>query len=342
MSIRMKEVASRAGVSVKTVSNVVNGYVHVAPSTRERVQRAIDEMGYRPNLSARSLRSGRTGIIAVAVPRLDEPYFAELAAAVIAVADEHGCTVLVEQTDGQLEREQLAITGIRPDLIDGLILSPLALGADDLLGTAGTSPPLVLLGERISDSSHDHVAIDNVAAARLATEHLLSLGRTRVAAIGTMDAVSAQTARLRRTGYREAMRTAGPAAESFSRSAGALAALRLLDLPERPDAVFCFSDLLALGALHALHRGGVRVPEDVAVVGVDDIAESRFSTPTLSTVAQDVRVIARHAVDALLHRLTGGADDPPREVAVPFALRVRDSTVRGAALSGRTDVRDAR
>ena len=342
MSVRMKEVASRAGVSVKTVSNVVNGYLHVAPSTRERVQRAIDEMGYRPNLSARSLRSGRTGIIAVAVPRLDEPYFAELAAAVIGVADEHGCTVLVEQTDGQLAREQLAVSGIRPDLIDGLILSPLALGADDLLATGRTATPLVLLGERISDSSHDHVAIDNVAAARLATEHLLSLGRTRVAAIGTMESVSAQTARLRRTGYREAMSAAGrpvlpgheQEVEGFSRQAGALAADRLLDLPERPDAVFCFSDLLALGALHALHRRGVDVPEDVAVIGVDDIAESRFSTPTLSTVAQDVEQIARLAVAALLHRLAGGASDPPQEVAASFELRVRDSTVRSAAGRG--------
>ncbi len=336
MSVRMKEVASRAGVSVKTVSNVVNGYLHVAPATRERVQRAIDEMGYRPNLSARSLRSGRTGIIAVAVPRLDEPYFAELAAAVIAVADEHGCTVLVDQTDGLREREELAVAGIRPDLIDGLILSPLALGADGLQASCGASTPLVLLGERISDTRHDHVAIDNVAAARLATEHLLSLGRTRVAAIGTMHSVVAQTARLRRTGYREALAAAGRAflpdheqeVDGFTREAGARAADRLLDLPERPDAVFCFSDLLALGALHALQRRGVRVPEDVAVIGIDDIAESRFSTPTLSTVAQDVEEIARLAVDALLHRLADGAGDPPRELAASHVLLVRDSTLR--------------
>jgi DNA-binding LacI/PurR family transcriptional regulator len=339
MTVRMKEVASRAGVSVKTVSNVVNGYLHVAPSTRERVQRAIDEMGYRPNLTARSLRSGRTGIIAVAVPRLDEPYFAELAAAVIGVADERGCTVLVDQTDGQRDREQLAVAGIRPDLIDGLILSPLALGADDLLTASVTSTPLVLLGERISDSSHDHVGIDNVAAARLATEHLLSLGRTRIAAIGTMDSVVAQTARLRRTGYREALARAGLAVlpgherevAGFTRGAGAQAADRLLDLPERPDAVFCFSDLLALGALHALHRRGVRVPEDVAVIGVDDIAESRYSTPTLSTVAQDVDEIARLAVDALLHRLAAGTGDPPRELSASYRLVVRDSTVRSTA-----------
>jgi DNA-binding LacI/PurR family transcriptional regulator len=150
---------------------VVNGYRHVAPQTRARVQRAIDEMRYRPNLSARSLRSGRTGIIAIALPRLDEPYFSELAAAVIELADRRGCTVLVDQTDGLLEREQLAVDGIRPHLIDGLLLSPLALGAAEL---APSGTPLILLGERISDSSFDHVAIDNVAAARLATEHRLA------------------------------------------------------------------------------------------------------------------------------------------------------------------------
>jgi DNA-binding LacI/PurR family transcriptional regulator len=333
--VRMKEVASRAGVSVKTVSNVVNGYLHVAPSNRERVQRAIDEMGYRPNLSARSLRSGRTGIIAVAVPRLDEPYFAELAAAVIGIADERGCTVLVEQTDGRLEREQLAVAGIRPDLIDGLILSPLALDARDLLPPTSATTPLVLLGERISDTTFDHVVIDNVAAARTATEHLLGLGRTRLAAIGAMGTVVAQTARLRLEGFTAALVDAGrsplpghvQAVAAFSREDGAAAMDRLLDLPVPPDAVYCFSDLLALGALRALHRRGVRVPEDVAVVGTDDIAESRFSTPSLTTVVQDRLEIATLAVDALLHRLSGGADDPPRELAAGFALCVRESTV---------------
>lgn len=334
MSVRMKEVASRAGVSVKTVSNVVNGYVHVAPTTRERVQRAIDEMGYRPNLTARSLRSGRSGVIAVALPRLDEPYFAELAAAVIEVADRHGCTVLVDQTDGRREREQLAVAGIRPDLIDGLILSPLALDAADLLSPAGTTTPLVLLGERISDTTFDHVVIDNVAAARTATEHLLSLGRSRVGAIGAMGTVVAQTARLRLEGFTAALHDAGRSAapghvqavEGFRREDGAAAMDRLLDLPEPPDAVYCFSDLLALGALRALHRRGVRVPEQVAVIGTDDIAESRFSTPSLSTVVQDRGEIATLAVDALLHRLSG-AEEPPRELIAGFALCVRESTV---------------
>jgi DNA-binding LacI/PurR family transcriptional regulator len=334
MSVRMKEVASRAGVSVKTVSNVVNGYVHVAPDTRERVQQAIDEMGYSPNLSARSLRSGRTGIIAVALPRLDEPYFAELAAAVIGVAAVRGCTVLVDQTDGLLEREQRALVGIRPNLIDGLIISPLALGAAQLRAPA-VSTPLVLLGERVSGSSFDHVAIDNVAAARLATGHLLDLGRRRPAAIGSMSTEVAQTARLRLAGFRTETAAAGlcvpddriQEVTAFRRDEGARAMDRLLDLPELPDAVYCFNDLLALGAMHAIHRRGLRVPEDVAVIGTDDIVESSYSTPTLTTVAQDVSEIASLSVDVLLERIGAGSDEPPREVAASFSLKVRQSTV---------------
>ena len=334
MSVRMKEVASRAGVSVKTVSNVVNGYLHVAPDTRARVQQAIDEMGYLPNLSARSLRSGRTGIIAVAVPRLDEPYFAELAAAVIQVAAERGCTVLVDQTDGLLERERVAIAGIRPHLIDGLLLSPLALGQDELSQPAA-STPLVLLGERVSHSAFDHVAIDNVAASRLATEHVIGLGRRRLAAIGAMTAPSAQTARLRLAGFRAGTASAGlpvpdervQHVEGFQRADGARAMDRLLDQPEPPDGVVCFNDLMALGALHALHRRGVAVPQDVAVIGLDDIAESRFSSPTLSTVSQDQVQIATLGVDALLQRIGSDGDEPPRELAADHRLVVRDSTV---------------
>ncbi|MFD0660854.1 LacI family DNA-binding transcriptional regulator [Thermocatellispora tengchongensis] len=122
--VGLKDVARLAGVSVKTVSNVVNGYVHVTPKTRARVERAIKELNYRPNLSARNLRRGRSGIIALAVPELDIPYFAELARLIVAAAEEHGLTVLIDQTGGSRHREQQVAEGIRDQLIDGLIFSP--------------------------------------------------------------------------------------------------------------------------------------------------------------------------------------------------------------------------
>jgi DNA-binding LacI/PurR family transcriptional regulator len=168
---RLKDVAERAGVSVKTVSNVVNGYQHVRPDTRARVEEAIAELNYRPNLTARNLRKGRTGLIALAVPELDSPYFAELARHVIAAAAEYGWTVLVDQTGGGREQERAAALGIGDRVIDGLILSPLALTADDLAVLAGL--PMVLLGERVHHGPADHVAIDNIAAASEITAHLL-------------------------------------------------------------------------------------------------------------------------------------------------------------------------
>src|SRR3954470_8924311 len=136
----MKHVAARAGVSIKTVSNVVNDSHRVAPQTRLRVQAAIDELGFVPNATARSLRSGRSGILALALPELDAPYFAELAQHVVEAGGDRGWAVLVDATGGEAEQERLAASGIRPQLIDGLIFSPLALRAPDLPG-AGPRPP---------------------------------------------------------------------------------------------------------------------------------------------------------------------------------------------------------
>ena len=180
----LKDVARLAGVSPKTVSNVIHGYAHIREETRGRVQRALDELNYRPNLSARHLRAGRSGVIALAVPELGIPYFAELADCVIRAAAEHGWTVLIDQTDGLAERERLVTAGIRDQLIDGLIFSPLALGREALLRRTDDTP-MVLLGERTHDGPADHVAIDNVAAAKAATAHLVGLGRRRVAPSAT-------------------------------------------------------------------------------------------------------------------------------------------------------------
>jgi DNA-binding LacI/PurR family transcriptional regulator len=332
--VSLKHVAARAGVSVKTVSNVVNGYQHVTEATRTRVQQAIDELHYRPNLAARNLRQGRSDVIALAVPELDLPYFAELARSVVKCAEAIGWTVLMDQTDGLVDHEQLVLDGFRGRLIDGLIFSPIALGADEFERRRDTVP-LVLLGERVYDGPADHVSIDNVAAARTATGHLVDLGRRRIAAIGDQPRPQSQTAHLRMQGYREALTTAGlPDApelvvevDQYHRADGGAAARRLMALPEPPDALFCFNDLMALGALRALHEGGVRVPEDVAVVGWDDIEDGRYSTPTLTTISPDKHQIASLAVEFLAVRLRDGRSEPPQEVMADFSLEVRESTV---------------
>jgi DNA-binding LacI/PurR family transcriptional regulator len=329
----LKDVARLAGVSPKTVSNVIHGYAHITDETRGRVQRALDELNYRPNLSARHLRAGRSGVIALAVPELGIPYFAELADCVIRAAQEHGWTVLIDQTDGLADREELVTAGIRDQLIDGLIFSPLAMGPEDLERRTDDTP-LVLLGERIYHGPADHVAIDNVAAAATATAHLAELGRRRIAAIGDQRHVRSRGAALRLAGFSRALREAGllldprlvMPARSYHRRDGAEAMARLLELEEPPDAVFCFNDLMAFGAMRAILARGLRIPGDVAVVGFDDIEEGRFSTPTLTTISPDKEQIARLAVSLLHERLGSGHRQPPRELQAAFSLVIREST----------------
>ncbi|EWM16748.1 LacI family DNA-binding transcriptional regulator [Kutzneria sp. 744] len=337
MGASLKDVAKLAGVSVKTVSNVVNEYQHVSEATRSRVREAIDQLGYRPNLTARHLRYGRSGIIGLALPELGIPYFAELAEEVIGAAERESWSVLIDQTDGRGDRERLTSSGARSRTIDGLIISPLALDAEFLAGMRADLP-LVLLGEQVGPGTADLVAIDNVAAAREATQHLLSLGRRRIAAIGDQHVSAAGTANVRLQGYRDALAAAGIAydhelvvpAESYHRPDGAAAMRLLLSLAEPPDAVFCFNDLLALGALRTLLAAGLRVPDDVAIVGVDDIEDGRFSTPTLTTIAPDKTQIAEAAVTMLLERVNG-LDAPPREITARHTLQVRESTNAGGS-----------
>jgi DNA-binding LacI/PurR family transcriptional regulator len=329
----MKHVAARAGVSIKTVSNVVNGSARVAAETRQRVQAAIDELGFVPNATARSLRSGRSGLVALALPELDAPYFAELAQHVVEAAGERGWTVLVDATGGQAEQERLAASGIRPQLIDGLIFSPLALRASDL-PDAGSGPPTVLLGERVTDAAVDLVTVDNHAVAASAVEHLAALGRRRIAAVGAQHTETGVTARLRLEGYRLGLARVGlpcddgltVEAARWHRSDGAAAARTLLRAVHDVDAIVCFNDLLALGVLRALADAGVRVPDDIAVVGVDDVEDGRYSRPSLTTVSLDKAQIARTAVELLAARLDAARDAPPRVVVAEHRLVVREST----------------
>ncbi|MFF1873645.1 LacI family DNA-binding transcriptional regulator [Streptomyces sp. CB03911] len=335
MGASLKDVAQRAGVSVKTVSNVVNNYPHVTPAMRERVQQAIDELGYRPNLIARHLRKGRTGIIALAVPELGNPYFAELAGAVIDAAARHDYTVLLDHTGGRRENEILVSQGFRAHVIDGLILSPIELEAEDLLGRSEDAP-LVLLGEREYEAPYDQIAIDNVAAARSAVRHLTGLGHRRIAFLGARRESARRPAHLRLRGWREELTAAGlpcddslvAATDGYGRVDGAAAMNAILDRGERPDAVFAYNDLVALGAMRVLTERRLRVPQDVSVVGFDDIEEGRFSPVALTTVSPDKQAIARLAVQRVVARLAGTPGLEPEHIQPGYTLTVRESTAR--------------
>jgi DNA-binding LacI/PurR family transcriptional regulator len=325
---RLADVAERAGVSMKTVSNVINGYQHVSDSMRSRVLAAIDELGYRPNLSARNLARGRAGMIALVVPRLDMPYFADLAGHVIDEAHRIGTVVLIEQTGGDLEAERRMISGAHGQRVDGMIFSPVSIGADEIAARTATTP-MVLLGERVSAPTVPHLAIDNRAAAALAVEHLIGLGRTRLAMIG---AGRPRSRNPRYLGFRKAVQAAGLRVEPhWVRTVhgvrgidGEQAMTKIISAGEPlPDGIFCATDWLALGVIRVLHQHGIAVPDDVAVVGFDDIPYGAAATPSLTTIATDRAQIARLAVDLLDHPPACPVPDP----AIDFRLIIRESTV---------------
>ncbi|HLZ55803.1 MAG TPA: LacI family DNA-binding transcriptional regulator [Ktedonosporobacter sp.] len=346
MAATLKDVALRAGVSVRTVSNVVNNYPYVTAEMRERVQAVLEELKYQPNLSARYLRKGRSGILAYAMPDLSNVYFSEIGNAIITAADARSYTVLIDHTRGKRESECHVVQGLTPHLIDGVILSPCALEPEDLQPREN-SLPIVLLGDRVYNVPYDHVTFDNVGTARLATRHLIDIGRRRIAAIGIQEenAHKTETSLLRLQGYTEALTAASISLDerliirgipTFSRKVGADAMQHLLTLEEPPDAVFCFNDHLALGVVRAIHEAGYRVPEDIAVVGYDDIEDSRYSTPSLTTISPDKEKIGELAVAFLLGRIDGTRTGPPERVEVPCQLIIRESTVAAATRGDHT------
>lgn len=328
----LKDVAARAGVSIRTVSNVVNDWPHIRPELRSKVQAVIDEMGYEPNLAARNLRSGRTGLIGVVVPEIDVPYFAELTRALIDECAERGLTVVVEQTDGLLERERELIGRTsRAMLFDGIIMSPVAMSSAEVQARR-SAVPIVLIGEE-HPGVLDQVLIDNAAAAQAVTQHLLEIGRRRIALVGPEPLSGLNTSRLRTEGYKAALRSAGipidpvliRSTRKFHRADGAAAVRTMLECGVEFDAICGLNDLLALGAMRALLERGKRVPEDVAVIGFDDVEDGRYSTPTLSSVGPDKRELARRATSLLVDRM-GGSETSVRTETVPFQLHRREST----------------
>ncbi|MGW6024232.1 LacI family DNA-binding transcriptional regulator [Streptomyces sp. NPDC055099] len=331
MSSRLKDVAALAGVSPRTVSNVVSGSVPVAEETRTRVQAALDQLGYRPNIAARNLRAGRTGLIGLAIPELHSPYFGELASLIVDAAQQRSWTVAIDQTFGDPEAEKRLLEGAGDRLVDGLIISPWSLGPGELKARS-RDVPVVLLGEQPPHGAADRVAVDNVLAADEATSHLIESGRRRIAAIGLQPHLHNETARQRLAGYHQALRRAGLAPDSrlekavttLHRADGATAMTALLKEHTRPDAIFAFSDELALGALHVAHQQGIRIPQDIAVVGFDGIEDGQYANPPLTTVVPDKRQIAERALQCLADRIYSPATTvPPLDIVIPHRLEKR-------------------
>ena len=330
----MQDVAEKAGVSAQTVSNVVNGRTErVSAETIDRVAKVIDELGYRLNQAARSLRKGRTGIVGLGVPILASEYYGELAERLSHRFREHGIRLVTENTGGAMTAEVESLAASHLETYDGFILAIAASDSADLDRFRPTKP-IVLLGERAVSARFDHVLMDNVGGATLATGHLLDRGAQAVVALGGSDGDTPSVQTLRTRGYVEAHRRRGsPVRPELIVGAGLhmpdgyQLISRLLDDATPFDGVFALTDSSAFGALRALADRGIRVPDEVQVVGFDNVRAGEYSVPRLTTVEPDNDAMADEIVRIMLARL--GAEESggePIRHLMPTRLVVREST----------------
>ena len=331
----MQDVARHAGVSVMTVSNVINDHPHVRATTRQKVLESISALGYHVNTAARSLRQGKTGVIGLAVPDIDRPYFGMLARLLIDRAAAHGYELVIEQTHASREREVDAISRSRLRSYDGLFLYAAELRDDDAMLLRGEFP-IVVFGEHAYSGPIDHVEMANADGARLATAHLIERGCRRVGILGGRigDPDDIGVATLRTRGYREALEAAGIAFDAvlvrdaeYSYEGGSAQAAALLAEVDDLDGLFCATDVIAIGAMRALHEAGRRVPQDVRVVGFDDVSLAAFTTPSLTSIAPGHDEMADAAMEMVLGRISGErAADDYRSFTGPARLVEREST----------------
>lgn len=328
---RLKDVAERAGVSLKTVTNVVHERRYVAAETRARVTAAIEELGYTPSVVGRQLQSGRSNTVALAVPRIDEPYLGALAHAMILAGNARGYGVLIDETGVSDKHELTAAKGYPGQAIDGVIYSPQAIDPGRMASMSRFTP-MILLGEHLSQGAADYVGIDNHRSAREVVRHLAGSGRRRIAYLGSNPTRPSGTGSLRQQGFQTEIDDLGLETNDdwvlscgrYTRETGAALAERLLTESPEIDAVVCASDLLAIGVIRSLCDHQVRIPDDIAVVGWDNIIDGRYLSPTLSSVATDLDLLADKAFEALGNRINGNRD-PAQVYTISHQLITRES-----------------
>ncbi|MFI2363362.1 LacI family DNA-binding transcriptional regulator [Promicromonospora sp. NPDC019610] len=333
MPATMKEVATRAGVSLKTVSRVVNREPHIRPETMARVEAAIAELGWIPNPSARNLRTGRTGNIGIVVAELRRPYLAMLVEALVHEAGRLGLTATVEPTHRRPGRVS-EVLGERGHLYDGvLLIDPENL--ETVTWDRAPQPVVVVQGGRWR-APVDRVDEDVVEAAGLVARHLGVMGRTRPVLLGPDRARSDADQESPSAALRAAFSAVGIEAGAVprvslggvgDRRAGARAAATAFEVRPDLDALLCVNDEVAIGALSCLVDRGVAVPDDVAIIGYDNLADGQFSTPTLTTIDPSPARLARAALELLTERLRGGGPASARQITVPVTLVRRESTM---------------
>ncbi|KUI28851.1 LacI family transcriptional regulator [Mycobacterium sp. IS-1496] len=329
----MREVAAAAAVSVGTVSNVLNSPGKVAPATVARVHAAIEELGFVRNDAARQLKAGRSRSVGLVVLDVGNPFFTDIARAAEHRAGEYNLTLLLGTSDDDIRRERAYLDAFDEQRVFGLLVSPIGDDLGRLRASQQRGTPVVLVDRDGSGTPFDSVAVDDVAGARLAVNHLCATGRRRIAFVSGPTELRQVRDRLR--GAREAVADVPGATlevvetPTLTVLEGRAAGERLRSRPpgRRPDAVFCANDLLAIGVLQALALiGDIRVPDDIALVGYDDIDFARSAVVPLTSVRQPTRAIGTTAIDLLMAAADAGSAHSAEHIVFQPELVVRDST----------------
>ncbi|WP_432563544.1 LacI family DNA-binding transcriptional regulator [Kineococcus sp. SYSU DK003] len=337
--VTMRDVAAEAGVSTMTVSNALTGRRPVSDRTRQLVMETVERLGYQVNVAARSLRQGRTGVVGIAVPTLDSHYYSQLGHRLVQAFSRAGLATVVEETHASREGELAAFRDSRLNAYDGLVIAALGLTEREI-NALSREVPVVVLGEQELHQTVDHVSMPNVEGAEAATRLLVRRGCRRLAIVGSPAPEELRNGALpeggaaftlRAEGFFRVAREHGVQAVGVyggvTQAAGARCAQELLALPDRPDGVFCVTDTLAFGLVRGLADHGVRVPDDVLVVGFDDVEDARFHIPSLSSIAPDLEALVGETVRLLGRRIATPAATP-QDVTVGFRLLERESTSR--------------
>lgn len=305
----IKDVAKLAGVSTSTVSHVLNGTRFVSDEKRDKVESAVRELNYRPSSIARSLKGQRTKTLGMLVTASRNPFFAEVVHGVERQCYRQGYTLFLCNTEGDVERMEANLDALEEKRVDGLLLLCSEVN-DDIINLleAERSVPIVVFDWGPESHNVDRIYDNSMLGGAIATRYLIEKGHTRIGCItGPLERRSAEE---RLDGYRQAMEEAGLSIRfdwiiqgDYSCEGGVAAIQQFLSLPERPDAIFASNDMMALGVISEAARQGLRIPDDLSVIGYDDIYISRYTAPPLTTIHQPKMRIAAQAVDTLIERL---------------------------------------
>lgn len=326
----IQDVAKAAGVSVATVSRVLNNSSAVTEETKERVLYTIRRLNYQPNLLGRNLRRSKTKMILVILPNISNPFYSNIVKGIEDVAHKNNYTVMLCNTDHDPNRMNVYIELLKNRLSEGAIVMGHELGRKEITALASEFP-VVQCCEYIEGAPASYVAIDDFNAATKAVRHLLNIGHRRIGFITCNRFISNIK---REQGYKEALKDAGIKVDpelikyedNHEFKNGLRAIENLLNLPQRPTAIFACSDLLAIGAMRGVKEHNLRVPEDIAVVGFDDISFASMSNPPLTTIAQPKYDLGCTSMNLLLNQIQG-ISTIPQVVYLEHELKIRGSTV---------------